>query len=87
MVANRALVWMQKAAHQAVVGPWLNFLKEENAFWMIIKKDAKARKQTLMLLFQELKEFVKKGKFSDTPLSVTVSWPVLRLRRSVFCRT
>ena len=75
LVANRALVRAQKAAHQAVVGPWLNFLKEENAFWMIIKKDAKARKQTLMLLFQELKEFVKKGKFSDTPLSVTVGWP------------
>ena len=40
------------------------------------KKDTKARKQTLVLLFRELKEFVKKGKFSDTPLSMTVGWPL-----------
>ncbi len=87
LVANQVLVWAQKTTHQAVVNLWLNFLKERNAFQMIIKKDAKARKQTLVLLFRELKEFVKKGKFSDTPLSVTVGWPALRLRRSAFCRT
>ena len=87
LVANWALIRAQKAAHQAVGGPWLNFLKEGNAFRMIIKKDAKARKQTLVLLFRELKEFVKKGKFSDTPLSVTVGWPALHLRCSAFCWT
>ena len=32
LVANQTLVPAQKAAHQAVVGPWLNFLKEENTF-------------------------------------------------------
>ena len=83
LVANQALVRMQKAAHQAVVGLWLNFLMEGNAFRMIIKTDAKAKKQTLVLLFRELKEFVKKG--NDTPLSETVGWPALRLRRSAFC--
>ncbi len=75
MVANQALIQAQKAVNQAVVGLWLNILKEGNAFRMIIKKDTKAGKQTLVLLFRELKEFVKKGKFSDT------------LRRSDFCRT
>ncbi len=44
---------------------------------MIIKKDAKSRKQTLVLLFRKLKKFVKKKKFSDTSLSVTVGWPTL----------
>ena len=66
LVANRALIRAQKAAHQAVVGPWLNLLKEGNAIRMNVKKDTKARKQALVLLFRELKEFVKKGKFSDT---------------------
>lgn len=51
MVANRTLIRAQKATYQAVVGPWLNFLKVENTFQMIIKKNAKARKQTLVLLF------------------------------------
>ena len=86
LIANRALVWSQKTAHQAVVSHWLNFLNERNAFQMIIKKDAKARKQTLVLLFRELKEFVKKKNLSDTLLSVTVGWPTLRLHRG-FCRT
>lgn len=87
MRSFRALIRAQKAAHQAVVGPWLNLLKEGNAIRMNVKKDTKARKQTLVLLFRELKEFVKKGKFNDTPLSVTVDWPALRLGRSPFCRT
>ena len=75
LVANRALIRAQKAAHQAVVGPWLNLLKEGNASRMTVKKSTKARKQTLVLLFRELKEFFKKEKFSDSPLSVTVGWP------------
>lgn len=69
------------------MGPWLNLLKEGNAIRMNVKKDTKARKQTLVLLFRELKEFVKKGKFNDTPLSVTVDWPALQLGCSPFCRT
>ena len=60
LVANRALIRAQKAAHQAVVGPWLNLLKEGNAIRMNAKKDTKARKQTLVLLFRKLKEFVNK---------------------------
>ena len=46
LVANRALIRAQKAAHQAVVGPWLNLLKEGNAFRTTVKKDIKPRKQT-----------------------------------------
>ena len=52
LVANWTLIWAQKAAHQAVVHLWLNFLKEGNVFQMIIKKDAKARKQTLGCCFE-----------------------------------
>lgn len=73
LVASRALIRAQKAAHQAVVGPWLKLLKEGNAFRMTVKKDTKARKQTLVLLFRELREFVKKGKFGDTPLAGTTT--------------
>ncbi len=43
-----------------------SYIKKENTFRMIIKKDAKA------LLFRELNEFVKKEKLSDTSLLVTV---------------
>lgn len=42
LFANWALIRAQKAAYQAVVGPWLNFSKEKNAFWMIIKKRCKS---------------------------------------------
>ena len=58
LVTNWALIRAQKAAHHAVVGPWLNLLKEWNAFRMTVKKDAEARKQALVLLFRELKAFV-----------------------------
>ena len=49
-----------------------SYIKKENTFRMIIKKDAKAKKRTLVLLFRELNEFVKKEKLSDTSLLVTV---------------
>lgn len=39
---------------------------------MTIKKDTKAKKRILLLLFWELRKFVKKKKFGDISLSVTV---------------
>lgn len=50
LVVNEELIWLQKAAHQAVVSPWLNFLKEKNVFWIIIKKDAKTRNFSIAVL-------------------------------------
>lgn len=39
---------------------WFNLFKEENTIQINVKKDIKAKKQTLVFLFQELKKFVKK---------------------------
>lgn len=49
-IANCILVGIQKTAYQAVIGSWLNFLKEKNVFQMTIKKDIKVKKQILILL-------------------------------------
>lgn len=84
LLIDQPLIWVQKVAYQVVIGPWLNFVKEENTFWMIIKKDIKAKKQLLVLLFQKLKEFIKKKNFGDILLSVIVGWLVLQLRWSAF---
>lgn len=44
---------------------------------MTVRKNTKPKKQTLVLLFRELKKFVKKGKFDDILLSVMVGWQAL----------
>lgn len=51
LVVSQALIRAQKSAHQAVVRPWLKLLKKGNAFQMTVKKDTKAKKQILVLLF------------------------------------
>ena len=85
-IAQRALVRAEKAAHNAIVGPWLSMFKEGSKVKNTFKQDNKAKRVVLAGLFRELKMFVKKGKSGDVPLAETVSWQALHRRCSDFCR-
>ena len=81
------MIWTQKTAYQVVIRLYLSLLKDKSAIQMSVKKDIKAEKQVLVLLFWKLKEFVKKKKVGDTLLSVMVGWPAIQLCCSAFCKT
>lgn len=60
-VAQRALIRAEKAAHNAIVGPWLSMFEEGSKVKNTFKQDNKAKRVVLAGLFKELKIFAKKG--------------------------
>lgn len=44
---------------------------------MIVKKDTKAKKQILMLLFQKLRKFTQNNKYNDNSMSSMIQKSIL----------
>lgn len=68
VVAQRAPIQPENAAHNAVVGPWLSMFKEGSEVKVTFKQAYKVKRAVSVGLFKELSRYVKQGKSGDVPL-------------------